>query len=186
MTPFFCAMTIYLFHSATAATEGYAVSTLPDTALLVGNKPFFIPDFAEHCMARLCVALKITRLGKSIDRRFAHRYYNQSECTVAYHFTAQPLLDNLKAESAPWDLAIGFDSAVVLGTQPLTPLMTGTLESLLPTCDTLIEHISSHFQLRQGDLLLIPHPEEVPSEVHIGDHLFYTHQGETLLSFNIK
>ena len=49
----------------------------PDSALLLKNKPFFIPEFAKDFHHEVEVVVKINRLGKNIAPEFAHRYYNE-------------------------------------------------------------------------------------------------------------
>ena len=95
-------------------SPSWAVLTLPDTALLIAKRPFFIPDFAAVCDASLCVAVRIVRLGRSIHRQFAHRYYLASQAAPAVHFIARDYLERLQGQSLPWDMAVGFDDAVAV------------------------------------------------------------------------
>ena len=56
--------------------QGARVGALPDTALQTRGKPVFIPDWGGECEARCALAVRISRLGKSIERRFATRYFD--------------------------------------------------------------------------------------------------------------
>ncbi len=176
------------------------VASIPDTALLVQKRPFFIPDFTQRCELTLCACIRINRLGRSIHRKFAHRYYDASEQLLAVHFTAADLLEKLQSESAPWDLAIGFDNAVCVS-KPFAPtadtlpleLQTGeqamqttaSLSQLRDTADALIETLSEYYTMRQGDLLLLPlNIDNV--QVHIDDRLTLQADGHEVLTFNIK
>ncbi|MGD2036118.1 MAG: fumarylacetoacetate hydrolase family protein, partial [Bacteroidales bacterium] len=85
----------------------------PDSALLLNNKPFFLPDFSDEIHYELEIVLKISRLGKHIESRFAHRYYN--EITVGIDFTARDLQRKCKQEGNPWEMAKAFDGSAVLG-----------------------------------------------------------------------
>ena len=58
----------------------------PDTALLQKNRPFFLPDFSSNIHHEVEIVLRINRLGKHIDAKFAHRYY--SEIGLGIDFTA--------------------------------------------------------------------------------------------------
>ena len=49
----------------------------PDTAILLKNQPFFIPDFSNEVHHEVEVLVKINRVGKYIDSKFAHKYYEQ-------------------------------------------------------------------------------------------------------------
>lgn len=41
------------------------ISTLADTTLTTHGKPVFVPDWGGKCNALLCVAVRISRLGKA-------------------------------------------------------------------------------------------------------------------------
>ena len=70
---------------------------LPDTVLLPPKRPFFVPDHTRDCVATLCLAFRINRLGRSIARRFASRYYASAEVAPAVHFVARDLLARWQA-----------------------------------------------------------------------------------------
>lgn len=174
--------------------------TIPDTALLGNKRPFFIPDFALRCAAQLLWAVRICRLGRSINERFAHRYYDAM--TAAVHFTAHPLLEQLQEQALPWDMACGFDSSLAVGSfQPIN-LQAADEVTLRLTCndaetaalhlpaalsviDRTIAFASQFYTLRQGDIFLIGQHAKQP-EVAIDDHLVASCQGHDLLSFNVK
>ena len=49
----------------------------PDSALLVNRKPFFVPEKLPRLVAYPCVVVRFNKLGKSIEERFASRYYSE-------------------------------------------------------------------------------------------------------------
>ena len=59
----------------------------PDTAALKNNKPFYIPDFSSELHYETEIIVKISRLGKNIAPKFAHRYYE--EIGLGVDFTAR-------------------------------------------------------------------------------------------------
>ena len=61
----------------------------PDTSLLRNNQPFFYPDFTQELSYEVEVVLRVNRLGRNINRRFAHRYYDAA--TLGIDFTARDL-----------------------------------------------------------------------------------------------
>ena len=61
----------------------------PDSSLLKNNKPFFLPDFSENIHYEVEVVIKISRLGKGISAKFAHRYYD--EVTLGIDITARDI-----------------------------------------------------------------------------------------------
>lgn len=176
------------------------IVTIPDTALLIQKRPFFIPDFTQQCTAQLCFCIRINRLGRSIHQHFARRYYQPNDISLSVHFVAEDLLFTLQNSGMPWDMALGFDNAVAIA-EPITaasPTIDAQLrindqevgssieiEQLCRVADSLIAHISLHYTLRQGDLLLIP-ASLVGQEVHIDDRLTLSLSGKEVLSFNIK
>lgn len=177
------------------------VTTIPDTALLIQKRPFFIPDFTTNCMAQLCACIRINRLGRSINERFASRYYKKEDLTLGVHFIARDMLEQLQQENRPWELAIGFDNAVVVAdkkcdTQVDDLCATLQLNDAVTTCplntkelftvaDQQLSRISEFYTMRQGDLLLIPlNVEEV--KVNIDDNIKLLQNNTPLVSFNIK
>jgi len=77
----------------------------PDTALVINNKPFFFPDFSSEIHHEVELVLKINRLGRYIDHKFAHRYFN--EIGVGIDFTARDLQDECKKKGLPWEISKG-------------------------------------------------------------------------------
>ena len=84
----------------------------PDTALLRNNNAFFIPDFSEEIHYEVELVLKINRLGKSIQQKFANRYYN--EIAVGIDFTARDIQRDCMAKGLPWEIAKGFDNSAAI------------------------------------------------------------------------
>ena len=186
--------------AALVSCTHHRLLTIPDTALLGKKRPFFIPDFAERCEARIYLAVRVCRLGRSIDKRFAHRYYDA--LAVAVHFTPHPFFEQLQAEGAPWSMAYGFDSSLAMGDWRSFPtgecpdytyldlLCNGLLcaevelEDVRGQVDDLLSDASQFYTLRQGDIFLLA--ESDPHEVHIDDHLDAWLDGKTGIAFNVK
>ena len=85
----------------------------PDTAILLKKQPFFIPDFSDEVHHEVEVLVKINRVGKHIDSKFAHKYYEQ--IGLGIDFTARDLQQKLKEQGLPWEKAKAFDGAAVVG-----------------------------------------------------------------------
>lgn len=178
-----------------------SVLCLPDTALLIQKRPFFIPDFTHKCSITLCAAIHINRLGRSINRRYASRYYEMSCVTLAAHFIASDLLAQLRKERKPWDLAIGFDNA--LAVSGIKESLSGNGETIslcindrkygskIPDyfkeqVDDYIAQISMFYTLRQGDILLYPLILNSAPCVNIDDRIVLRVQNKEVLAFNVK
>ena len=79
----------------------------PDTALLRNNDPFYVPSFSDEVHYECELVVRINRLAKCIDRRFAHRCYD--EVGLGIDFTARDRQREAIAEGLPWELCKGFD-----------------------------------------------------------------------------
>ena len=75
----------------------------PDTAILLKNQPFFIPDFSDDVHHEVEILVKINKVGKHIDKKFAHKYYD--EIGLGIDFTARDLQSQLKEKGLPWEKA---------------------------------------------------------------------------------
>lgn len=174
----------------------------PDTALLRNNDPFYIPDFSNDLQYECEVIVKISRLCKGVEERFAHRCYD--EIGLGIDFTARDLQRKCKTEGLPWEISKGFDySAAVTPTfiqktelpdiQNLNFSLdlngerkqTGNTANMIFSIDRIIAYVSHFVTLKIGDLLFTGTPMGV-GQVHIGDRLTAMLEGIPMLDFQIK
>ena len=173
----------------------------PDTALLKGGKPFFLPDFSHEIHYETELVVKINRLGKNIGERFAYRYYD--EITVGIDFTARDLQRKQKELGLPWEIAKGFDNSAAIGTFMSTnevldiqkidlrldinnhTVQQGNTKDMIYAVDKIIAYISQFFTLKIGDLIFTGTPAGI-GPVAINDHLQGYLEGRKLLDFRIK
>ena len=166
--------------------EQPVIFTKADSALLKDRKPFFVPDWCEQVDYETELVVRICRLGKSIPRQFAHRYYDA--LTVGIDFTARDLQRQLRAKGQPWEICKGFDGSAVIGQwiekeqwrdiQNVnfhldingTTVQKGCSSDMIYGVDELIAYISKFFTLKTGDLLDTGTPVGV-GPVKVGDHL---------------
>src|SRR5690606_6075545 len=66
----------------------------PDSAILPREQDFHIPEFSREIHHEVEVLVKIKKVGKHIDREFAHTYYD--EIGLGIDFTARDLQRTLK------------------------------------------------------------------------------------------
>ena len=68
----------YQSHNAEMAQKAIpqapVVFTMPETALLKSGKPFFLPRFSNRIEYETELVFHISRLGKNIAPKFAHRW----------------------------------------------------------------------------------------------------------------
>ncbi|WP_027136936.1 fumarylacetoacetate hydrolase family protein [Gaetbulibacter saemankumensis] len=158
----------------------------PDTSILIKKQPFFIPDFSEDVHYEVELLVKINRLGKYIDKKFAHKYYN--EIGLGIDFTARDLQSKLKAKGLPWEKAKAFDGSAVIGQWlPVSEfndvnniefslkknekiVQLGNTSHMLWKIDELIEYVSKYFTLKIGDIIFTGTPSGV-GKVAVNDKL---------------
>ena len=174
----------------------------PDTALLRNNDPFYIPSFSNEVHYECELVVRITRLAKCIDRKFASRCYE--EVGLGIDFTARDLQREAIQKGLPWELCKGFDHSAALSNQfvQLAELggdvqnlefemelngevrQHGFTKDMLFTVDEIISHISRYMTLRIGDLIYTGTPVGV-GPVKPGDNIKARIGGHTLLDFDI-
>jgi len=171
----------------------------PDTALLPRDQDFYIPEFSNDIHHEIEIVVKINKVGKYIDAKFAHKYYD--ELTVGIDFTARDLQQDLKAKGLPWEKAKAFDNSAAIGDfmskkifssdESLTfellknkkTAQKGDSAMMLWQIDELIAHVSRFFTLKTGDLIFTGTPEGV-APVQTGDVLEgYLNQKKLLTTF---
>ena len=173
----------------------------PDSAVLLRQHPFVIPEFSEDIHHELEIIVKINKVGKYIDSKFAHKYYD--EIGVGIDFTARDLQQKLKDKGLPWEKAKAFDGSAVIGdfmqknsfnslenlTFELTnnglTVQKGNTDFMLWKIDELIAHVSQYFTLKIGDIIFTGTPEGVAA-VRPDDILEGFLEGNKLFRIQVK
>ncbi len=173
----------------------------PDTSILLKKQPFFIPDFSEEVHHEVEVLVKIKKIGKHIDRKFAHKYYD--EIGLGIDFTARDLQAKLKEKGLPWEKSKAFDGAAVIGnflpkeTFKSVDDINFSLEKngeiaqnastklMLWKIDELIEYISKYFTLKIGDVIFTGTPAGV-AKVNSEDKLKGYIEDKQMFSIKVK
>ena len=188
-------------HGSLFKPEEPVIFTKADSAVLKDHKPVFIPAHMGRFEFETEIVVRISKLGKNISERFAHRYYDA--VTVGIDFTARELQKKLRSEGKPWDLCKGFDGSAALGEwvsldkfrdiQAIhfhldingNTVQEGCTSDMLYRVDQLIAYISQYFTLKTGDILYTGTPAGV-GPVHIDDHLEGYIEDRKVLEFNCK
>lgn len=173
----------------------------PETSLLRNHYDFYIPEFSSQIEYETEVVIKIGKMCKAVDRRFANRYYD--EITVGLDITARDLQNEYRAKGLPWFLSKGFDSSAPLGDFVSKKefssiynlnfglkingqtVQQGNTEDMIFNFDEIVSHISQFVTLKQGDLIYTGTPVGV-GPLHIGDRLEANIEGKTLLEIKVK
>ncbi|GAA4896553.1 fumarylacetoacetate hydrolase family protein [Flaviramulus aquimarinus] len=173
----------------------------PDTAILLKKQPFFIPDFSDDVHHEVEILVKINRVGKYIDKKFAHKYYN--EIGLGIDFTARDLQSHLKQKGLPWEKAKSFDGAAVIGhwiskkevldvnniefslKKNDDIVQSGNTSHMLWKIDELIEYVSKYFTLKIGDIIFTGTPAGV-GKVFANDKLKGYIENKEMFSITVK
>lgn len=149
----------------------------PDSAILLKQHPFVIPEFSDDVHHEVEILVKINKVGKYIEPKFAHNYYD--EIGLGIDFTARDLQAKLKEKGLPWEKAKAFDGSAVIGDfYPKNDynsleniefklvkngeiVQLGNTSHMLWKIDELIAHVSQFFTLKKGDIIFTGTPEGV-------------------------
>jgi 2-keto-4-pentenoate hydratase/2-oxohepta-3-ene-1,7-dioic acid hydratase in catechol pathway len=149
----------------------------PDSAVLLKQHPFVIPEFSNDIHHEIEIIVRINKVGKYIDAKFAHKYYD--EISVGIDFTARDVQQKLKDKGLPWEKAKAFDGSAVIGdflskkefnslenlTFELTnngkTVQKGKTNMMLWKIDELIAYVSQYFTLKIGDIIFTGTPAGV-------------------------
>lgn len=175
----------------------------PDTALLRNNDPFYVPSFSAEVHYETELVVRINRVAKAIEERFAHRCYD--EVGLGIDFTARDIQRTCISEGLPWEKCKAFDHSAALSPKFLKlteiggdvqnldfemslngePRQRANTSQMIFAVDRIVSYVSHFMTLKIGDLIYTGTPCGVGA-VKPGDHLMARLAGETLLDFDIK
>nr|WP_294933804.1 fumarylacetoacetate hydrolase family protein [uncultured Flavobacterium sp.] len=173
----------------------------PDTAVLPKQFPFVIPEFSNDVHHEVEILVKINKVGKYIDAKFAHKYYD--EIGLGIDFTARDLQTELKSKGLPWEKAKAFDHSAIIGdflsknafnslenikfelTNNGTVVQSGNTSHMLWKIDELIAYVSQYFTLKTGDVIFTGTPAGV-AKVQPNDVLEGYIEGQQLFRIQVK
>lgn len=174
----------------------------PDTALLIRNRPFYIPDFTQDLHYETELVLRIAKVGKNIDPEFALSYIDAY--TLGFDFTARDIQARCRKEGLPWEICKSFDNSAAIGTFipkedfPQGPddlrfemkkngigCQKGDTRDMIFSVREIVSYVSKFFTLRTGDYIFTGTPPGV-GPVKIGDRLEAFLEGRSVLRCEIK
>lgn len=173
----------------------------PDSAILLKQHPFVIPEFSNDIHHEVEVLVKINKIGKYIEPKFAKNYYD--EIGLGIDFTARDLQTKLKEKGLPWEKAKAFDGSAVIGNflpknivnsmeninfellNNGISVQKGNTNLMLWKIDEIISYISQFFTLKIGDIIFTGTPEGVAS-VKPNDVLEGYLEGQKLFKIQVK
>ena len=173
----------------------------PDSSILKNNKPFFLPGFSSMIQYEAEIVLKISKLGKGISAKYAHRYFD--ELTLGIDITARDIQNRHSAAGLPWELSKCFDGAAPTGKfVPVSSIsdmknlefrleinkkvvQNGNTSDMIFDFNEIIAYVSKFFTLKTGDLIFTGTPSGV-GPLKKNDNLVAYLGDKVVLDFNIK
>jgi 2-keto-4-pentenoate hydratase/2-oxohepta-3-ene-1,7-dioic acid hydratase in catechol pathway len=180
--------------------ESPVIFLKPDSAILPRKNPFFIPPFSKDVHYEVEILLKITKVGKYIDVKFAHKYFD--EVGLGIDFTARDVQAQCKQKGLPWEKAKAFDGSAVVGAfypkekfdlanlkfqlyKNDTIVQDGNTNAMLWKMDELISYVSQYFTLKKGDIIFTGTPAGV-GKVNENDILKGVIEGKEAFRIRVK
>jgi acylpyruvate hydrolase len=184
----FCVGRNYSEHAkelGNAVPENPVIFSKPDTALLKDGDPFYHPDFSSDIHHEVELVIKISKMGKKIQEKFARNYF--TEIGLGIDFTARDVQTRLKQKGLPWELAKAFDGSAPIGsfmpidgvdlqnihfslTKNGQVVQQGHTAQMIFNFEQIVSFVSQYFTLKVGDLIYTGTPAGV-SKINIGDKL---------------
>lgn len=174
----------------------------PETAVLLKKQPFFIPEFSEDIHYEVELLVRINKVGKHIQEKFAHKYYQ--ELGLGIDFTARDLQQKLKEKGLPWEKAKSFDGSAVIGEKWIdknsienlnninfsllkndVAVQNGNTSDMMWKIDGIISYVSQFFTLKIGDIIFTGTPKGV-GKVEANDKLTGFIEKEQIFSIQVK
>jgi acylpyruvate hydrolase len=199
----FCVGRNYSEHAkelGNAVPENPVIFSKPDTALLKNSEPFYFPDFSKDVHHEVELVIRINKVGKKIQEKFARNYYN--EIGLGIDFTARDMQSKLKEKGLPWELAKAFDGSAPIGDfvsvegldvnninfslkKNGVEVQKGNTAQMIFSFDAIVSFVSQYFTLKVGDLIYTGTPAGV-SKVEIGDKLEGFIENKLMLNCEVK
>lgn len=173
----------------------------PETSMILRNRPFFLPDFSNDIHYEVELLVKINKVGKFIQKRFAHTYYD--EIGLGIDFTARDIQQEAMAKGLPWELSKAFDGSAIIGNflpKSQFPnlqninfhlqkneqiVQKGNSADMLFDIDDIIAYVSQFITLKIGDIIFTGTPVGV-GRVDINDRLQGFIEEQKMFDFRVK
>ena len=158
----------------------------PESAMVIRNRPFFLPDFSQQVEYEVELIYRINKVGKYIQEKYAHTYYDA--IGLGIDFTARDLQKNCIENGNPWEIAKAFDGSAVMSQfidkeefddlnnldfhldLNVKTVQSGNSSEMIFTIDKIISYVSQFMTLKMGDVIYTGTPKGV-GKVAINDRL---------------
>lgn len=173
----------------------------PSTSLVLNNEDVLFPSITQNLVYEVELVAKIGKAGKNIPQEDAASFI--SALAIGIDYTAKDVLNLYRETKHPWDLAKGFDGAAPISAfKPISNFpdlsninfdlkingeqkQVGNTDLMIYDFSEIIAFVSSYMTLEPGDLIFTGTPASGTGQVHVGDHLQASLEGELLLDFKM-
>ncbi len=173
----------------------------PESAIIRAGLPFFYPDFSNDIHYEVELVLRISKVGKNINEKFANTYFDA--IGIGIDFTARDLQKTCKEKGLPWEIAKAFDGSAP--TSDFIPkqafkdiydinfslvkneetVQQGNSGMMIFNFEKIISYVSRFVTLKRGDLIFTGTPAGV-GPVQIGDELKAMLVKKNMITLSIK
>ena len=190
-------MKIVCIYNALTSGEDLWLTERSDSSVLRNTDDFYMPSFSQNMQCTVGYMLRVTRLAKCMNEKFAHRCYDAVGVAVA--FVAQDVVERNCALGRPCDEAYCFDKSIALSPESIAPDTVGEglldmkignsqcntkLSDLHISLDKALSKASELLTLKMGDVVYVAATE--PFSPQIGERVEVSLNGETMLNFEVK
>lgn len=173
----------------------------PESSLVYNNDPVIYPSITQQLVYEVELVARIGQSGKSISESMAASYIDA--IAIGIDYTAKDVLNLYRETKHPWDLAKGFDGAAPISNfipvEQFSDLnninfdlkingqekQVGNTDFMIYNFAEIIAYVSKFMTLEPGDLIFTGTPASGTGEIHVGDHLQASIEGELLLDFKM-
>jgi len=167
----------------------------PESAVL-RNDVFFLPDFSNDVHYEVELVIRICRLGRHIQAKFADRYFDS--IGLGLDLTARDIQLDCMKKGLPWEEAKSFDGSAVMSSftklsefndvNDLSFSLTkndqivqksNSSDMIFNFCK-IIEYVSSFMTLKIGDVIFTGTPSGVGSMMSGDSYVGYLENKEML------
>lgn len=190
-------MKIVCIENALHSADDLYLTVRSDSSVLRNNDDFYMPSFSQDMRCTVGYYLRVTRLAKCLNEKFASRCYDAVGVAVA--FTAQDIVERNCALGRPCDEAYCFDKSIALSPETNAPdsvadgvldikignaVVDSDLSAIKLSLDKALAKASELLTLKTGDIVYLAATE--PFTPHISEQVEVSLGGIKLLDFEVK
>lgn len=182
-------------------TGNQIIFSKPESSLVKNNENVAYPGFTNQLNYEAELVIKIGKKGKDISLDDAASYI--SEIGIGIDFTAKDIFNASRENKGPWDLGKGFDGGAPISSfKPVSNFpklddinfnlvingeekQVGNTSLMIYNFSDIIAFTSKFMTLEPGDLIFTGTPASGTGEIHKGDHIQASIEGELLLDFKM-